>query len=43
MVANVVCPSFDTYAFEPVEKYEAVRDPGLTAAAAMTAWAIPRC
>jgi hypothetical protein len=25
-----------------VEKYEAVREPGLTAAAAMIAWAIPR-
>ena len=36
-----MCPSFETYAFELVEKYELVREPGLTAAPCAIAASIP--
>ncbi len=36
-----MCPSFDTYARLPVEKYDDVRDPGFTAAAFSTAVSMP--
>ena len=41
-MANVVCLSFETYDVLPVEKNDAVREPGFARCAAAIAPAMPR-